>query len=227
MVNQFKLKYYQNQFMRYICLIILFTSILLTFNAAAQTPADTTFLDANPVQEQVKLLPDHLGIIKRSLWGEHGLVRLMNLSPLTPEGRAKELKLRRKMLVLHQILGFVTLGTMLTADFSGQMILNGNAQYQTLHSLSTTATISSYFTTAGLALLAPPPMVIRVKQWDAIKVHRILAALHFSGMILTPLLAPNGRNPTLEDLRTKALFHQISAYTTTALFAAAILVVKF
>jgi hypothetical protein len=213
--------------MRYFFLIFFLASISHSYNAKAQMPVDTTFLDAGPVQEQVKLLPDHLGIIKKTLWGERGLVRIMNLSPLTPEGRAKELKLRRSMLIWHQILGFVTLGSMLTADFSGQMILNGNEQYRSLHSAAVTATIGSYFTTAGLALLAPPPMVIRVKQWDAIRVHRLLAALHFGGMILTPLLAPNGRNATIEDLRNKALFHQISAYTTTAIFATAILVIKF
>jgi hypothetical protein len=207
--------------------LFLYFFLFNSLNSFSQNPSDTTFLEADTMQEQVKLLPDHLGPIKKTMWGEHGLMRVTHLYPLTPEGRAKELKLRRKMLVLHQIFGFVTLGCMLTADFSGQMILNGHSQYKSVHSAAVTATIGTYFTTAGLALLSPPPMVLRVKQWDAIRVHRLLAALHFSGMVLTPLIAPDAHGQSTTELRKNARFHQISAYTTTALFLSAIVVVKF
>jgi len=199
----------------------LFTLPIISFG---QIESDTTFLEADTVQEKVSLIPQKMGLIKRAFWGERGLMRITGISPLTPEARERELKVRRRMLVLHQIMGFVTLAGFLTADFSGQMMVNGHENYHGLHSVATSVTIGSYFTTAGLALLAPPPMVIRKKQWDNIRVHKLLAYLHFTGMVLTPLIAPELSGG---DIKKEARFHQISAYTTTALFATAIIVIKF
>ena len=44
---------------------------------------------------------------------------------------------------------------------------------------------ASYFTGAGLSLFAPPPLVNRkVEGFNSIKAHKILATIHFSGMMV-------------------------------------------
>jgi hypothetical protein len=84
-------------------------------------------------------------------------------------------------------------------------------------------TIGTYFLTAAAALLAPPPLIIR-KNWNNIKTHKLLAYLHFTGMILTPILAPHLAGHSYGQ---QGQFHQVSAYITTALYASAIIVLKF
>ena len=59
-----------------------------------------------------ELLPKQMIFTQRLLWGEQGLMRKTHWSPLTLEQREKELKIRRKMLKTHQVIGFVTLAGM-------------------------------------------------------------------------------------------------------------------
>jgi len=134
------------------------------------------------------LLPEVMSPGERLMWGKHGLMREIGAFPLTEESREKEMGLRRTMLTIHEIGGFATLAAMLTTVVYGQLTLNGNLSLGETHQAWATATIISYFTTASLSLLSPPPMVRR-KEWNTVSIHKGLAIVHFTGMILTPLLA--------------------------------------
>jgi hypothetical protein len=57
---------------------------------------------------------------------------------------------------------------------------------------------------------------------SSIKIHKGLAMVHFTGMILTNILAGQlESNPQLKP------YHRAVAYTTFAAFAAATIVIKF
>ena len=190
--------------------------------------------DSLPVSvvRRPRLLPENLGFFERNLWTEHGLFRSLGIaSPLTPESRRSELKLRRTMLVAHEVSGFVTLGLMVTTVYYGQKVLNEyyTSNYRPLlskHTQFVDATIATYSITALLSLLSPPP-VIRRDEISTVSIHRALAWVHVTGMILTPIIAAiakKGRGAT--DMSVLRI-HQISGYITTAAFAASMIVVTF
>jgi hypothetical protein len=70
-------------------------------------------------------------------------------------------------------------------------------------------------------MITPPPTVRR-KQWSSISWHKALAAVHFTGMIVTPILGSQ-----IEDDYDKRHLHQYAGYTTLAAFAGAMMVVTF
>ena len=74
----------------------------------------------------VSLLPKRMMFTQSTLWGRKGLLRITGLAPLTEKSRTRELKLRRRMLVLHQILGYVTLGGMIGQGIVGSQLYKGN-----------------------------------------------------------------------------------------------------
>lgn len=196
-------------------------------DTSAHAPSAAAALQADP------LLPEILSPGERLMWGEHGLMRKIGAFPLTEEGRERELGLRRTMLTVHELAGFATLAAMLTTVTYGQLTLNGHTSLGETHRTWAYATIGSYFFTAAMSLLSPPPM-IRRKEWSTISVHKGLALIHFSGMILTPLLAKGlalherGSGASGEKIdRDKAHIHQISGYITTAAFAGAMIAVTF
>ena len=65
------------------------------------------------IREDVKsdesLLPDRMIFTQRFLWGENGLFRITGISSLNTKQREKELKLRRSMLKIHQIIGYLNI----------------------------------------------------------------------------------------------------------------------
>jgi hypothetical protein len=204
------------------------TSVLLSQELPIAEP------DSLPVSvvRRPRLLPENLGFFERNLWTENGLFRSMGIaSPLTPESRKSELKLRRTMLVAHEISGFVTLGLMVTTVYYGQKVLNEfyTPNYRPLlnnHTKFVDATIATYSITALLSLLSPPP-VIRRDEISTVSIHRALAWVHVTGMILTPIIAAiasKGRGAT--DMSVLRI-HQISGYITTSAFAASMIVMTF
>ncbi len=214
------------------------TSVLLSqelpFVQQDTLPASVAQPDSLPVSvvRRSRLLPENLGFFERNLWTENGLFRTMGIaSPLTPESRKSELKLRRTMLVAHEVSGFVTLGLMVTTVYYGQKVLNEfyTSNYRPLlskHTQFVDATIATYSITALLSLLSPPP-VIRRDEISTVSIHRALAWVHVTGMILTPIIAAiakKGRGAT--DMSVLRI-HQISGYITTAAFAASMIVVTF
>ena len=182
---------------------------------------DSLFNDNQP-----KLLPENISLMENLLWGKSGLTREIGLiAPLSPEERDYELSIRRTMLTAHQLGGFATLALMLTADYFGQRVIDGNRRLGDTHQKMVAATIVSYSLTGLLAILSPPPL-IRREENSTTTLHKTLAWVHAAGMILTPILGSmiGGRRHFNID---KAHYHQISGYLTTAIFASAMIVVTF
>ena len=163
------------------------------------------------------LLPEKMIFTQSLLWGKKGLFRKTGISKLSVEQREKELKDRNIMLKSHQIIGYLTLAGMIAQGIMGGRLYNGESQlYDTHKKLGEIVTIA-YFTGAGMSLFTPPPLVRKkVKGFNSIKAHKLLAYIHFSGMIAT-----NAWSDSDKDL------HKYAAYTTFASYATAVLVFKF
>ena len=172
-------------------------------------------------QETVKdesLIPKRMIFTQRALWGNKGLLRKFGIFPLNVEQREKELKLRRSMLKIHQIIGYLTLAGMVTQGFLGGKLYNNweRGLYNT-HKTVGNLTSISYFTGAGLSLFVPPPLINKKsKGLSSIKAHKYLASVHFSSMLATNIFKKRNQQ-----------IHKISAYTAVGSFAAAVLVFKF
>ena len=172
-------------------------------------------------QETVKdesLIPKRMIFTQRALWGNKGLLRKFGIFSLNVEQREKELKLRRSMLKIHQIIGYLTLAGMVTQGFLGGKLYNNweRGLYNT-HKTVGNLTSISYFTGAGLSLFAPPPLINKKsKGLSSIKAHKYLASVHLSAMLATNIFKKRNQQ-----------IHKISAYTAVGSFAAAVLVFKF
>jgi hypothetical protein len=186
---------------------------------------DLATADSFPRPKVRKLLPDNISWMEKGLWGENGFLRSAGLaSPLTPESRTSELGLRRGMLVAHQIGGFVTLGLMASAAYSGQKIIDGNSGYRPYHQAFVAGTIATYSITGLLAVLSPPPM-IRRDEISTTTIHKTLAWVHAAGMIITPILGSmiSRRSSSTQ----KEHIHQLAGYITLATYTAALVTVTF
>jgi hypothetical protein len=166
---------------------------------------------------KTELLPKRMVFTQRLLWGENGLMRKTQWSPLTIEQREKELKVRRKMLKAHQIIGFVTLAGMVAQGVMGTQLYKGDYRYYETHETIGNLTSISYFTGAGLSLFAPPPLINKkTKGLSSAQAHKYLATIHFSAMLATNILAEENKQ-----------LHRAAAFTAFGSYVAAILVFKF
>ncbi len=145
--------------------------------------------DSTQQPPKPRLLPDNLSFFERAMWGESGFLRGVGIaSPLSPEVRKHELSVRRTMLTMHQIGGFVTLGLMATTVYYGQRYLDHDQRNdRNMHQTFVAATIASYAATGLLAILSPPPL-IRRDEFSTTTLHKTLAWVHVAGMIITPIL---------------------------------------
>jgi hypothetical protein len=105
------------------------------------------------------------------------------------------------------------------------MVLDGNYALRSKHFGFVDATIATYSLTAFLSLLSPPPMIRRDEN-STVSIHRALAWVHFTGMLITPIIAgmAQKRGASYDSVLR---FHQASAYITTAAFAASMIVMTF
>ncbi|QKZ15513.1 hypothetical protein [Spirosoma sp. KUDC1026] len=195
---------------------------------SAQTTGDADALLAglSDSTEAQPLLPRKMIFTQRAFWGPKGLLRVMNVAPLTPEGRTKELKIRRGMLTAHQIGGFVTLAGFIAQGFLGAKLYNAFGEDYTrikrLHEGAATFINVSYGTTLALSLTTPPPIVGSKRGFTTIKLHRYLAVVHLTGMVATNVLAHMIQ--TNYELKP---YHRIAAYTTFGAYAASIVALTF
>lgn len=167
------------------------------------------------------LLPKKMLFTQRVLWGEKGLLR--PIAPLNAVNREKELKLRRRMLVTHQILGFATLGGMIGQGIVGsQLYKQYNPSLKNFHEGLGTAVTITYSTTAFMSLFTPPPLINRDKKLSSIRIHKWLSLVHMSGMIATNILADKAG-----DSQKMKTLHRTAAYVTFASFGAAVITIKF
>lgn len=195
------------------------------------TDGDTTPGTAVIQRPKARLLPENISFMERGLWGESGLFRTLGIAgELTPESRKSELSARRTMLTMHQVGGFVTLGLMGASLYYGQRALDySDRTDMNHHNQLVTYTIITYGLTGLLAVLSPPPL-IRRDETSTTTIHKTLAWLHVAGMVLTPIVGSMVRKRSgrfsYTDLST-AHFHQISAYATTGVFAASLVIITF
>ena len=181
-------------------------------------------------EEELPLLPDKMLFTQRFLWGENGLLRRSELAPLSPIQRSREIELRRKMLVTHQVLGYVTLASMIAQGIIGGKLYNCDNcnsreynQIKNAHETMAAVVNVSYFSGAALSLFAPPPLINRTeKGLSSARAHKWLASIHFSAMVATNLLADGA-----SESQTGRNLHRIAAYTAFCSFATATLVLTF
>jgi hypothetical protein len=202
-------------------LIYLGITCSISLNMGAQTDSLDLLLQLGS-EEPVELIPKRMIFTQRMLWGEKGLMRTLKVAPLTDQGRETELKIRRGMLVTHQVLGFATLAGMVAQGIVGAKLYSGDYKIRDLHEGLGTAVNITYFTTAGLSLFTPPPLISRqVKGLNGIKMHKTLAVVHLSAMIATNVLADNAGNSKIKPL------HRAAAFTAFGSFFGAMVVMKF
>jgi len=217
--------------------IILFGLFLLTINNlnaqndSIKVEDDLLNSLSSDSSNQEKLLPDHMIITQRMLWGEKGLMRNFDAFELTPEKRAHELKIRRTMLVTHQVLGTLTSLGMIAQGFVGSKLYNGDKSVKDLHEGLAAGINIGYFTTAALSLFTPPKMLNERKGFSSIKMHKYLAIIHMTSMIATNILAEQTENegnlPPSKHVLQMRKWHRAAAFTAFGSFLAAEIVIKF
>ena len=188
---------------------------------------DSVSTDSARMAATNRLMPANISWMEKGLWGENGLIRKVGIaSPLTPETRKSELALRRTMLTAHQIGGFITLGLMGFTVYYGQRTMNEGdpRNLRNIHANFVTASIISYSATGLLAILSPPPL-IRRDEVSTTTIHKMLAWIHFAGMVVTPIIGASLHRSMSYDRLVR--FHQVSAYITTTALAASLIVVTF
>jgi hypothetical protein len=197
-------------------LFIIAITIGLNSLSYAQEGDDLFMLIDEEIQAP-PLIPARMVFTQRLLWGEKGVFRATKLSPLNMEQRQKELKVRRVMLTTHQVLGYLTLSAMVAQGIIGGKLYNGDSSLYNTHKTMADVVNIGYFTTAGMSLFAPPPLINKkVRGFSSIKAHKILATVHFSAMLATNIYKDKNRE-----------IHKGAAYTAFGSYALAVLVFKF
>jgi hypothetical protein len=169
------------------------------------------------------IAPSKMLFTQRMIWGEKGIFknRYGSTQDLV-ERRKIDLRIRRKMLQLHQIGGFVTLGGMLAQGIVGSQLYKGSYQLKQTHETLGAAVNLSYGFTAINALFTPPSTFKRDKKLTSIRLHKWLAIAHMSGMIATNILGTQ-----IENNYALKPYHRAAAYTSFISLAAAMVVIKF
>ena len=200
---------------KFTILIFFFVSVA---NCQEQKLLLNSLFNEEEIKENEKLLPNRMIFTQSVLWGKKGLFRKTGISALNKEQRIKELKVRKVMLKTHQYIGYFTLAGMIAQGFlGGKLYNNWERNLYNTHKTVGRIVTASYFTGAGLSLFAPPPLVNKkIEGFNSIRAHKILATIHFSGMIATNAFSKKNTD-----------FHKYSAYTTFASYFAAVVVFKF
>ena len=195
--------------------IILFVFIICSFSFSQEK--DDLFNMIEQEEKKIELLPEKMIFTQSLLWGKKGLFRKTGISPLNLENRQKELKIRKTMLTTHQAIGYLTLASMIAQGIIGGKLYNGDESLRSTHNTMGKVVNIGYFTGAGLSLFSPPPLINKkVKGFNSIKAHKILATVHFSAMIATNYYKDKNKSN-----------HKAAAYTAFASYATAVLVIKF
>ncbi len=209
-------------------LYLLFVTVFISLTLTAQNDTitnnndDTDLLNDLSDNSEVQLLPDKFLFTQKIFWGKKGLMRNFKAFELTPENRTKELKIRGYFFKAHQTLGMLTTAGVIAQGIVGVKLYNGNNQLGDLHEGLAAGVNILYFTTASLALFAPPKIVPEHKGYSSIKIHRALAIIHLSSMITTNVLSFY-----VEDNPNLRPYHRAAAFTAFGSFLAAEIIIKF
>lgn len=209
-------------------LVALF--LFVSYQALTQEiSADSLLLDLTNEQTATKaeFFPEKMMLTQRALWGERGLYRRIGLAPkeITIETRERELKLRRTMFRVHQLVGIATAVGMAAQGYVGYRIYRPETYTSRLadfHEGLATAVNVGYATTALMSFTAPPPLISR-KRVDNMRVHKWLSYVHLTGMITTNVLAGRIEN----NFQVNKSLHRAAALTTFGAYATAIAIIKF
>lgn len=197
-----------------------------TGTSAPGADADDLLAGLTDSTETQPLLPSKMIFTQRAFWGPKGLLRVLKVAPLTPEGRSKELNVRRTMLITHQIGGFVTLAGFVAQGLLGAKLYNAQGEdyvnTKRWHERTATFINVSYGTTLALSLFTPPAIIGSRRGFSTIKLHKYLAVVHLAGMITTNVLA----RMIQENYQLKP-YHRAAAYTTFVTYAASVIALKF
>jgi hypothetical protein len=145
-----------------------------------------------------------------------------------------KLALRRKMLQLHQLGGFVTVGAMGLTVAVGQVNYadkyggGGDTQkWMVLHRWLGIGTAAVFAATGALAIFAPSPLD-KPLRLDTATVHKTAMAIATAGMIAQIILGPiiASKEGQLSQ-RDWALAHQVVGYTTFLATATGAVVLTF
>jgi hypothetical protein len=221
--------------MRKLFLSLLFSASFALSNA--QSPADSVMVDSVNIatdtslllgdmmlDETPPLLPERMIFTQRWIYGEKGLLRATGLVPLTLANREKEMKVRRAMLVSHQLVGYGALAAMLGTATTGILLYNHITNNKGLHEGFVVATNAGYIAGAALALLAPPPLLsYSGGKWSSIDWHKMFAVMHITGMITTNILS----GPAAKEKGNWKLAHGIAGGFTALTFTAGFVSIKF
>ncbi len=171
-------------------------------------------------------LPEGMPLNTRLLWGHKGLFRLLGVAPAT---RQRELEIRRTMLYWHQRLALVTFAALTTQVILGEVLASNRVRYyqdlQPVHRTLGYATFGLYLTTASLSLGAPPARRY-TPGFSSIKLHRWLALIHFTGMMLQPWLGRHLRlAPTPDSYERRLRMHRWVGRITLGAYTAAFMAI--
>jgi len=189
----------------------------------AQTDSLLQTLLVNEKIDSQLIAPQKMLFTQKLVWGNNGILKNRYGSIEDPIERRKiDLRIRRKMLQIHQIGGFVTLGGMVAQGIVGSQLYNGSYKLKQTHEALGAAINLTYGLTAINALFTPPSTFKRDKKLTSIRLHKWLAIAHMSGMLATNILASQiENNPSLKP------YHRAAAYTSFVSLAAAMVVIKF
>ncbi len=216
-------------------ILSLILGVSFTLSNAQTSPSDSLSSDSAGVfsdtslllgdmmlDETPPLLPERMIFTQRWIYGEKGLLRATGLLPLTLANREKEMKVRRAMLVTHQLVGYGTIAAMLGTATTGILLYNYLIP-RNIHEGFAFATNTGYIAGAALSFLTPPPLISRSGgKWDSIDWHKFFSVMHISGMITTNILsgyANQGGNWKLA--------HGVAGGFTALTFTAAFVSIKF
>jgi hypothetical protein len=145
-----------------------------------------------------------------------------------------EIALRRKMLQLHQLGGFLTLGSMTATvvlgqlDYSDKYAGGGDTgRYHLWHRWFGFATAAIFAATGSLSIFAPTPLP-KPLRLDTAAIHKTSMAVAGAGMLALIILGPviASKEGQLSQ-RDWALAHQIVGYATLAATATGAVALTF
>ncbi len=158
----------------------------------------------------------------------------LGFSPSQTQGNAQEQALldkRSHMLKIHQRLGLITTAplaaTIITSlNAKGHRGTPGSPTGRNVHTALGAVTAGMYFTTAYFAIRAPK--VAGTKTHGPIRVHKTLAWIHGTGMVLTPILGAIAYSQLSNGQRVHGIAraHSAVAVVTGAAYGAALLSVS-
>jgi hypothetical protein len=213
--------YLNNRPLKKVFFLLIFIGALNTVQAQTDSLLQTLLVDEK-IDSQL-IAPKKMLFTQQLVWGTNGIFKNRYGSIEDPIERRKiDLRIRRKMLQIHQIGGFVTLGGMVAQGIVGSQLYNGSYKLKQTHEALGAAINLTYGLTAINALFTPPSTFKRDKKLTSIRLHKWLAIVHMSGMLATNILASQiENNPSLKP------YHRAAAYTSFISLAAAMVVIKF